>query len=59
MLFYLAEQPDSAAERPAKFAELKTPFEVWSAELDSERRKLGIEPKSPRPPTPAKATSVR
>ena len=59
MFFNLAEQPDSAAEQPVKFAELKTLFAVWSAELDAERRKLGIEPKSSNPPSPAEATSVR
>jgi hypothetical protein len=50
MLFNLAadigEQRDLAAEQPAKLAELKTLYEAWSAEVDADCRKLGIEPTS-------------
>ena len=49
MLFNLAndigEQHDLAAEQPEKLAQLKAFFKAWSAEVDADCRKLGIEPK--------------
>jgi arylsulfatase A-like enzyme len=52
MLFNLArdigEQHDLAAEHPEKLAELKKLFEAWSAEVDADCRKLGVEPKMPK-----------
>jgi arylsulfatase A-like enzyme len=58
MLFHLAndigEQRDLATEQPAKLAELKKLYEAWSAEVDADCRKLGLEPKFPKPEAPAK-----
>ncbi len=55
MLFNLAndlsEQHDLAAEQPAKLAELKKLYEAWSAEVDADCRRLGIEPKVPKAPS--------
>ena len=49
MLFNLAddisEQHDLAATQPEKLAELKKLYEAWSADVDADCRKLGIEPK--------------
>jgi len=49
MLFNLAEdiseQNDLAAKHPDKLAALRTLWEEWSASVDSDCRKLGIEPK--------------
>lgn len=57
MLFNLAtdicEQRDLAAEQPVKLAELKKLYEAWSDEVDADCRKLGLEPKFPKP-APAK-----
>ncbi len=59
MLFNLAtdisEQHDLAAEQPAKLAELKKLYEAWSDEVDADCRKLGLEPKFPKPAKPAPA----
>ena len=41
----LSEQHDLAAENPGKLAELKKLYEAWSAEVDADCRKLGLEPK--------------
>ncbi len=52
MLFNLAsdmsERYDLAAEQPAKLAELKELYEAWSAEVDSDCRTLGLQPKFPK-----------
>lgn len=57
MLFNLAtdisEQRDLAAEQPAKLAELKKLYAAWSDEVDADCRKLGLEPKFPKPARPA------
>lgn len=49
MLFDIAadpsEQEDLAAKHPEKLASLKALYEAWSAEVDADCRKLGIEPK--------------
>lgn len=49
MLFNLAddlsEQRDLAAAHPEKLAALKQLYEAWSAEVDADCRRLGIEPK--------------
>ncbi len=54
MLFNLrediAEQHDLAAQHPEKLAELKKLYEAWSAEVDADCRKLGIEPRGSKPP---------
>ena len=59
MLFNLAtdisEQHDLAAEQPVKLAELKKLYAAWSDEVDAECRKLGLEPKFPKPAKPAPA----
>ncbi|MDP6115705.1 MAG: sulfatase-like hydrolase/transferase [Planctomycetota bacterium] len=51
MLFNLAddlsEQNDLAADKPDKLAELKHRYDAWSAEVDADCRKLGIEPPMP------------
>lgn len=56
MLFNLAtdisEQHDLAAVPPVKLAELKKLYEAWSDAVDADCRKLGLEPKFPKP-TPA------
>lgn len=61
MLFNLAkdigEQHDLAAEHPEKLAELKRLFEAWSAEVDADCRKLGVEPKMPQGTANPKANS--
>ena len=48
MLFDLAsdlgEQHDLARERPETLADLKRRYEAWSAEVDADCRRLGIEP---------------
>ena len=48
MLFNLAEdvgeQHDSAAENPDKLAELRGLYEAWSAQVDADCRRLGIQP---------------
>jgi arylsulfatase A-like enzyme len=48
MLFDLAsdlgERHDLARERPETVAELKRRYEAWSAEVDADCRRLGIEP---------------
>jgi arylsulfatase A-like enzyme len=48
MLFNLAddigEQHDLAARYPERLAELKKLYEAWSAEVDADCRKLGVEP---------------
>jgi arylsulfatase A-like enzyme len=53
MLFNLAtdisEQHDLAGEQPAKLAELKRLYTVWSEEVDADCRKIGLEPKFPKP----------
>jgi arylsulfatase A-like enzyme len=53
MLFNLAtdisEQRDLAAEQPVKLAELKKLYAAWSDEVDADCRKLGLEPKFPKP----------
>jgi arylsulfatase A-like enzyme len=58
MLFNLAndlgEQHDLAAQQPAQLAELKRLYEAWSAEVDADCRKLGIEPKFPKSAATAK-----
>ena len=50
MLFNLAddisEQRDLAATHSEKLAELKKLYEAWSADVDADCRKLGIEPKT-------------
>ncbi len=60
MLFNLAtdigEQHDLAAEQPAKLAELKKLYEAWSAEVDADCRKLGLEPKFAQPKPVAKGS---
>ena len=59
MLFNLAtdisEQHDLAAEQPVKLAELKKLYAAWSDEVDADCRKLGLEPKFPKPAKPAPA----
>jgi arylsulfatase B len=49
MLFNLAddigEQRDLAAKHPDKLAELKKLYEAWSATVDADCRRLGVEPK--------------
>jgi arylsulfatase A-like enzyme len=56
MLFNLAadpgEQQDLANAQPARLAELKALYEAWSAQVDADCRKLGIEPPQPRPSSP-------
>jgi arylsulfatase A-like enzyme len=58
MLFKLAsdigEQHDLAAKHPAKLAELRKLYESWSAEVDADCRKLGLQPKFANPAVPAK-----
>lgn len=64
MLFHLAtdigEQHDLAAEQPDKLAALKKLYEAWSAEVDADFRKLGLDASittpvpSTTPNTPAK-----
>ena len=53
MLFNLAndvgEQHDLAAEHPERLAELKKRYETWDAEVDTDCRKLGIDPPKPAP----------
>ncbi|MCX6872997.1 MAG: sulfatase-like hydrolase/transferase [Verrucomicrobia bacterium] len=44
----LSEQHDLAAENPGKLAELKKLYETWSADVDADCRKLGLEPKFPK-----------
>jgi arylsulfatase A-like enzyme len=48
LLFDLAADPgerhDLARERPETLAELKRRYEAWSAEVDADCRRLGIEP---------------
>jgi arylsulfatase A-like enzyme len=51
----LSEQRDLAAEEPAKLAELKKLYAAWSDEMDADCRKLGLEPKFPKPLSPAPA----
>jgi arylsulfatase A-like enzyme len=41
------ERHDLAAAEPAKLAELKQLFAVWSAAVDADCRQIGIEPKTP------------
>jgi arylsulfatase A-like enzyme len=57
LLFNLAtdisEQHDLAAQHPDKFAALKKLYEAWSAGVDADCRKLGIEPMMPKPETKA------
>ena len=57
MLFHLAEdlseQHDLAATQPEKLAALKRLYAAWSAEVDADCRKLGLEPKMPGPEVPA------
>ncbi len=59
MLFNLAtdisEQTNLAAEQPAKLAELKKLYETWSEAVDADCRKLGLEPKFPKPAPPNNA----
>jgi arylsulfatase A-like enzyme len=54
MLFNLAddigEQRDLAAAHPEKLAALKNRYEAWSAGVDADCRKLGIEPRTPALP---------
>lgn len=65
MLFNLAtdisEQHNLAAEHPDKLAELKQLYAAWSDEMDADCRKLGLEPKFPKPakPAPAKQATSR
>src|SRR5262249_22747596 len=40
----LGERHDLARERPEMLAELKQRYEVWRAEVDTDSRRLGIEP---------------
>jgi len=49
----ISEQHDLAAEQPAKLAELKKLYAAWSDEMDADCRKLGLEPKFPKPLSPA------
>jgi hypothetical protein len=49
----LSEQRDLAAEQPAKLAELKKLYAAWSDEMDADCRRLGLEPKFPKPLSPA------
>jgi arylsulfatase A-like enzyme len=62
MLFNLTDDPgeqhDRAAEHPEKLAELKTLYEAWSADVDADCRKLGIEPKMPRVALPTQARTI-
>jgi arylsulfatase A-like enzyme len=51
----ISEQRDLAAEHPAKLAELKKLYAAWSDEVDADCRKLGLEPKFPKPAKPAPA----
>ena len=57
MLFNLTadigEQTDLAAQQPEKLAALKKLYEAWSAEVDADCRKLGIEPMPAKPDGPA------
>jgi hypothetical protein len=50
----LSEKRDLAAEEPAELAALKKPYEAWSAEVDADCRRLGIEPPMPKAPRPDK-----
>jgi arylsulfatase A-like enzyme len=49
----LSEQRDLATEEPAKLAELKKLYAAWSDEMDADCRRLGLEPKFPKPLSPA------
>jgi arylsulfatase A-like enzyme len=57
MLFNLAtdigEQNDLATQHPDKLAALRRLYEAWSAEVDADCRKLGIEPMPAKPETKA------
>ena len=56
MLFNLAddigERHDLAAEQPERLAELRRLYEAWSADVDADCRKLGLEPKVAEPAKP-------
>jgi len=49
----LSEQRDLATEEPAKLAALKKLYAAWSDEMDADCRRLGLEPKFPKPLSPA------
>lgn len=53
MLFHLGKDPreehDLSTENPAKLAELKKLYTAWSGEVDADCRKLGLQPKEPKP----------
>jgi arylsulfatase A-like enzyme len=57
MLFNLSsdigEQHNLAATQPAKLAEMKKLYEAWSAEVDADCRRSGLEPKFPTAAAPA------
>jgi arylsulfatase A-like enzyme len=61
MLFDLAgdlgERHDLARERPETLAELKRRYEAWSAEVDADCRRLGIEPLAAGAAVPASPTT--
>ena len=50
----LGEQTDLAAQQPEKLAALKKLYETWSADVDADCRKLGVEP-MPAAPAPARS----
>jgi arylsulfatase A-like enzyme len=52
----LGEQHDLARERPETLAELKRQYEAWSAEVDTDCRRLGIEPLTAGAAVPAPAS---
>lgn len=54
----LGEQNDLAAQHPEQLAALKKRYEAWSAEVDADCRKLGIEPMGFKPDA-APATSPK
>lgn len=53
MLFNLADDPseqrDLSSKNPEKLAELRMKFDAWSAAVDADCRKLGIEPPKAKP----------
>lgn len=61
MLFNLAddmaERNDLAAAHPAKLAEIRKLYEAWNAEVDADCRRLGLEPKFPKPAAGKKASA--
>jgi arylsulfatase A-like enzyme len=63
MLFNLAddigEQHDLAAVRPEKLAALKKRYEAWSAGVDANCRKLGIDPRMPEETLAPKSKAKR